>query len=130
MPLWNWVGSCVWLLKRLLQACQQQAKIKQLSQEVQAAAGTLEAQVRRWEGVCTQWCCKPLCALTRYTASAAAAGAAAKLDRSLRATGDVENLLASVEEDVATVARLLTQLAQQRRAAAGGSTDASPPAAT
>ena len=77
-----------------LQARQQQASIKALCQDCQTAAGALEGQIRLWQG------------------------AAAKLDRGLRAAGDVENLLASVEEDVVQVADLLTQLARLRQSAA------------
>ena len=61
------------------------------------AAGSLDSQIGRWEG------------------------AAVKLDRSLRAAGDVENLLTSVEQDVAQVAELLTRLVELRQGRAGGS---------
>ena len=84
-----------------LQTCQQQAGIRVLAADVQSAAGSLDSQIRRWEG------------------------AAVKLDRSLRAAGDVENLLASVEQDIVQIAELLTQLAKARQHNAASGSHAS-----
>ena len=80
----------VTVLMVVQQVYRQQQQIGDLAQEVQSLAGNLDQQVKRW------------------------AATAAKLDRGLRDLGDFENLLQNVEDDVASVAGLLTEMAESK----------------